>query len=211
LAPDYTFELALSGGRGPVAGVDEAGRGPLAGPVVAAAVILPPGVVIPGLDDGKKLAPLRREQVAAAVKERALAWAVGVVDVDYIEREGILAATHLAMRRAIEGLGLRPAFLLVDGGVLPGVELPQWGLIRGDALSCSVAAASVIAKVHRDAIMLELDARYPGYGFARHKGYATREHRAALARLGPCPCHRLSFLGTGGAGVGGDDEGECWD
>lgn len=207
MAPDYRFELALSEGRGPVAGVDEAGRGPLAGPVVAAAVVLPSGLVIPGLDDGKKLVPDRRERVAALVRERALAWALGVVEVEYIEREGILAATYRAMRRAVVGLALRPSFLLVDGGVLPGVEQPQWGVIRGDALCCSVAAASVLAKVHRDAIMRELDTRYPGYGFARHKGYATRDHCAALARLGPSPCHRLSFLSSPRAS-GEDDEGE---
>ncbi|MDI6895108.1 MAG: ribonuclease HII [Bacillota bacterium] len=209
MAPDYRFELALSEGRGPVAGVDEAGRGPLAGPVVAAAVVLPSGLVIPGLDDGKKLVPDRRERVAALVRERALAWAVGVVEVEYIEREGILAATYRAMRRAVVGLALRPSFLLVDGGVLPGVEQPQWGVIRGDALCCSVAAASVLAKVHRDAIMRELDARYPGYGFARHKGYATRDHCAALARLGPSPCHRLSFLSSPRASGEDDEEDLC--
>ncbi|MDI6823441.1 MAG: ribonuclease HII [Bacillota bacterium] len=209
MAPDYRFELALSGGRGPVAGVDEAGRGPLAGPVVAAAVILTPGTVIPGLDDGKRLAPGRRVQVAGLVREQALSWAVGVVDVEYIEREGILAATHLAMHLALEGLTVRPSFLLVDGGVLPGVNQPQWGVIRGDALCCSVAAASVLAKVHRDAIMEELDARYPGYGLARHKGYATREHRVALARMGPSPCHRLSFLSC--PGIPGEDDEEGWD
>lgn len=197
MPPDYRFEMALSGGQGPVAGLDEAGRGPLAGPVVAAAVILAPGTVIPGLDDCKRLAPARRVEVARLVRERALCWAVGVVEVDYIEREGILAATHRAMRLALEGLSVRPRFLLVDGGVLPGTGLPQWGVIRGDGLCCTVAAASVLAKVHRDALMEELDARYPGYGFARHKGYATREHREALARLGPCPCHRLSFLSRG--------------
>jgi len=207
VAPDYSFEMALSGGRGLVAGMDEAGRGPLAGPVVAAAVILPPGLIIPGLDDSKKLTPARREELAALVKARAVAWALGVVEVEYIDREGILAATYRAMQQALAGLSLRPSYLLVDGGVLPGVGLPQWGVVRGDCLCCSVAAASVLAKVHRDAIMLEMDARYPGYGFARHKGYATRVHWEALARLGPSPCHRLSFLSS--RYPAGREEGEC--
>lgn len=208
VAPDYMFELAISGGRGLVAGVDEAGRGPLAGPVVAAAVILPSGLVIPGLDDGKKLTPARREQVAALVRENAVAWAVGVVEVEYIDREGILAATYLAMRQAIGALAPGPSFLLVDGGVLPGVGLPQWGVIRGDSLCCSVAAASVLAKVHRDTLMLDMEDRYPGYGFALHKGYATRTHWEALTRLGPSPCHRRSFLSCLHL-VSEGDEGEC--
>lgn len=193
--PDYTFELALAGEeRNLVAGVDEAGRGPLAGPLVAAAVILPLGAEMAGLDDAKKLSPSRRMRVAELVKERAVAWAVGVVEVDYIDRHGILAATYQAMRLAVAALRPSPSFLLVDGGVLPGVTLPQWGVVKGDGLCCSVAAASVLAKTHRDALMEELDLRYPGYGLATHKGYATRQHWEALRRLGPSPCHRLSFL-----------------
>ncbi|HHY93506.1 MAG TPA: ribonuclease HII [Firmicutes bacterium] len=193
--PDFAFEVAIAGGEeGLVAGIDEAGRGPLAGPVVAAAVILPAGADIPHLDDGKKLSPARREQVCGLVQATALAWAVRVVEVDYIDRYGILPATYLAMRLALGALKPSPSYLLVDGGILPGVDLPQWGVIRGDGLCCSVAAASVLAKVYRDRLMVELDRRCPAYGFAIHKGYATRLHRQALARMGPSPYHRLSFL-----------------
>lgn len=176
-----------------VAGVDEAGRGPLAGPVVAAAVILAPEARIPGLDDSKRLTPAQREALAPRIRAAALAWGVAAVGVDYIDRHRIAAATWEAMRRAVARLAPAPDLLLVDGFAIPGLSLPQEGVVGGDRLSASIAAASVLAKVARDRVMAALGRRYPGYGFEVHKGYPTAAHREALRRLGPSPVHRRSF------------------
>ncbi|ROR32228.1 ribonuclease HII [Inmirania thermothiophila] len=176
-----------------VAGVDEAGRGPLAGPVVAAAVILDPARPVDGLADSKTLAARRREALAARIRERALAWAVAEAGVEEIERLNILGATLLAMRRAVEALAVAPEAVLVDGDRCPPLAVPARAVVRGDRTVAAIAAASILAKVARDAHMQELERCYPGYGFARHKGYPTREHLEALARLGPCPQHRRGF------------------
>jgi ribonuclease HII len=181
-----------------VAGVDEAGRGPLAGPVVAAAVVLRPGAVVPGLDDSKRIAEDVREEVYSEVLKASLHVGVGIAGTALVERLNIVGATRLAMRRAVGALERRPDYVLVDGFRVPDLELPQRGVIGGDATCASIAAASVVAKVTRDRIMRKVARRYPGYGFERNKGYATREHWAALRRLGPCPAHRLSFLRKGG-------------
>ncbi len=176
-----------------IAGVDEAGMAPLAGPVVAAACILPLEVRPRGLDDSKKLDPETRERLGIEVRARAVAWSVGIAEVEEIDRINIYHAGLLAMRRAVEALAVCPSFLLVDARRVPGVSMPQKGIIHGDALSISIAAASVIAKTHRDAMLNGLDQRFPGYGFSRHKGYPTPEHFSALKRLGACEIHRRSF------------------
>ncbi|MFN0062771.1 MAG: ribonuclease HII [Myxococcaceae bacterium] len=177
-----------------IAGVDEAGMAPLAGPVYAAAVILPQDFRPRGLDDSKKIIdPAKREQLAAQVKASAVAWAIGIAEVEDIDRLNIYHAGLLAMQRAVQALALTPQHLLVDARRVPGVAMPQRGIIHGDALSLSIAAASVIAKTERDRFMAMLDAKYPGYGFASHKGYPTPEHFARLKALGPCPIHRKSF------------------
>ena len=176
-----------------IAGVDEAGMAPLAGPVVAAACILPLEFRPRGLDDSKKLDLETRERLGAEVRAGAVAWAVGIAEVAEIDRLNIYHAGLLAMRRAVEALSILPHFLLVDARRVPGVPMPQKGIIHGDALSLSIAAASVIAKTHRDAMLNELDQRYPGYGFCRHKGYPTPEHFATLKQLGACDIHRRSF------------------
>lgn len=176
-----------------VAGVDEAGMSPLAGPVVAGAVILAPQFRLAGVDDSKKLDAQTRETLAVEIKRHAVAWAVGVVEPDEIDRINIYRAGLLAMRRAVEGLAPAPESLLIDARKLPEVPLPQRAIIHGDALSFSIAAASIIAKTTRDRIMIELDARFPGYGFAKHKGYPVREHYDALDRLGAVSVHRRSF------------------
>ncbi len=177
-----------------IAGVDEVGRGPLAGPVVAAAVVLPPGPPIPGLDDSKRLRSNQREQLDREIRVRALAVAVGEASVEEIDRFNILGATRLAMRRAVDSLAPEPHFLLIDGRErLPGPQ-QQATVVRGDASCACIAAASIIAKVARDRLMIGLHETFPQYGFARHKGYATVEHFAALAQFGPCPAHRRAFL-----------------
>jgi len=176
-----------------IAGVDEAGMSPLAGPVVAAATVLPVGYRRAGIDDSKKLSAEQRDELAAHIKREALAWAVGVVEPDEIDRINIYRAGLLAMRRAVEGLGLRPDHLLIDARSLKELGLPQRAIIRGDAQCISIAAASILAKTRRDALMVELDRHYPGYGFARHKGYPVDEHLRALQRLGAAPIHRRSF------------------
>jgi ribonuclease HII len=177
-----------------IAGVDEAGMAPLAGPVVAGAVILKKGYKLRGLDDSKKiLDEERREEMARALKEEAVAWAVGRAEVEEIDTINIYHAGLLAMRRAVEGLSLRPQYLLVDARRVPECSIPQKGIIKGDALSLSIAAASIIAKTTRDAYMRQMDAQYPGYGFGTHKGYPTPEHCQALQRLGAVPLHRRSF------------------
>ncbi|HHX75663.1 MAG TPA: ribonuclease HII [Firmicutes bacterium] len=177
-----------------IAGVDEAGRGPLAGPVVAAAVILPQHFYLPGLNDSKQVTTKRREELFTALQETALAFAYGMAGVEEIDALNIFQATKLAMLRALQKLPLKPDIVLLDGINLPELSCPQQKINGGDRLSATVAAASVIAKVTRDRIMCELDKKYPGYGFAGHKGYPTKEHRRAIARLGPCPLHRRSFL-----------------
>ncbi|SEM01391.1 ribonuclease HII [Halomonas caseinilytica] len=176
-----------------LAGVDEVGRGPLVGSVVAAAVILDPADAITGLTDSKKLTARRREALDAEIRERAMAWSVAEATAEEIDTLNIYHATHLAMRRAIDALSPAAEYLLVDGNRLPGHHVPGQAVVKGDARHAAIAAASILAKVARDAGMQALDARYPDYGFARHKGYPTREHLAALERLGPLPEHRRSF------------------
>jgi ribonuclease HII len=176
-----------------VAGVDEAGRGPLAGPVTAAAVILDPRRPIEGLDDSKRLTPSRRRELESEIKVNALAWAVAWAPVDEIDRINILQASLLAMERAVEALVPAPLHALVDGDRCPRLACSVEAVVGGDGRLPLIGAASVLAKVARDREMLLLDTRYPGYGFARHKGYPTREHKEALCRLGPCEQHRRSF------------------
>ena len=176
-----------------VAGVDEAGRGPLAGDVIAGAVILDPARPVAGLRDSKKLSHARRAQLAAAVREAALVWAIGRASVAEIDRLNILQASLLAMHRAVQALATAPQFVLVDGNRCPPWQLPSLAVVGGDDLVAAISAASVLAKVERDAEMVALDVRYPGYGFAAHKGYPTAEHLAALRRLGASPVHRRSF------------------
>ncbi|MBR4770864.1 MAG: ribonuclease HII [Clostridia bacterium] len=193
--PDETFENQLrEAGYTAICGVDEAGRGPLSGPVVAAACILPAGCEIPGLNDSKKLTPKQRDRLFDTVREVAIAYAIGMASPEEIDQLNILNATMLAMRRAIEGLPVKADFALIDGNCARGIDLPHKTVISGDALSVSISAASILAKVTRDRICLENDRDYPEYGFAKHKGYGTREHMDALRRLGPCPLHRRSFL-----------------
>jgi ribonuclease HII len=176
-----------------VAGVDEAGMSPLAGPVVAGAVILPVGWKLTDVDDSKKLDAETRGRLVATIKREALAWAVGVVEPEEIDRINIYRAGLLAMRRAVEGLGTRPQALLIDARKLKEIDLPQQGIIGGDGKSLSIAAASIVAKTHRDGLMDALDRVYPGYGFCRHKGYGVPEHHAAMEKLGVLPIHRRSF------------------
>jgi ribonuclease HII len=176
-----------------IAGVDEAGMAPLAGPVVAAAVILPREFRPRGIDDSKQVDAAERERLAVDIKGAAVCWAVGRAEVEEIDAINIYRAGLLAMRRAIEGLREAPEHILLDARRVPEVKIPQQGIIRGDALSLTIAAASILAKTTRDALMAEVDRAHPGYGFARHKGYPTAEHFAALEKLGPCPLHRRSF------------------
>jgi len=176
-----------------ICGVDEAGVGPLAGPVVAAAVVFPPGVGLKGVDDSKKLLPERRERLAIEIRECAVAWAVAIVEPEEIDRLNIYRASLAAMGRAVDGLSIKPQHILIDARRIPGCDLPQEPIVGGDALCHAIAAASILAKTARDAEMRLLDQRYPGYGFASHKGYATREHLAALRAQGPCEIHRRSF------------------
>ncbi|PMR66904.1 ribonuclease HII [Halomonas heilongjiangensis] len=185
------LEIGYRGTR--LAGVDEVGRGPLVGSVVAAAVILDPARPIAGLSDSKQLSARRREALDAEIRRRALAFAVAEASAAEIDELNIYHATHLAMRRAIDALSVAPEYLLVDGNRLPGHHVPGQAVVKGDARHPAIAAASILAKVARDADMVALDARYPDYGFARHKGYPTREHLAALERLGALPEHRRSF------------------
>ena len=188
--PDLMLEAACPS---PVCGVDEAGRGPWAGPVSAAAVILDPERMPAGLDDSKLLSAKARDRLEGEIKTQALAWCVGFASVEEIEAHNILKATGLAMRRAVEGLSLSPAFALVDGNYAFDLPCPIKTVIKGDSLSCSIAAASILAKTARDRLMHEMDALYPGYGFAEHKGYHAPVHVAALQRLGPSPIHRMGW------------------
>lgn len=176
-----------------IAGVDEAGVGPLAGPVVAAAVVLPPGCELPGVDDSKKLTPAKREALCEPIRDAALAWCVAEASRAEIDRINIYHAGLLAMRRAIVGLSVAPEHALVDGRTVGGLPCPETRIVRGDASELSIAAASILAKVHRDHLMDAMDRRHPGYGFAGHKGYPTPAHLEALRALGPCEEHRRSF------------------
>ncbi len=177
-----------------VCGVDEAGRGPLAGPVCAAAVILPAYIDIPGLDDSKKLSDKRRRELFPIIKERAVAYGIGFADCREIDEINILQATFLAMERAIDSLEVRPEVALIDGNRQKDFCLTAETVVHGDSLSASIAAASILAKVTRDDVMLEMAKEYPQYGFEIHKGYGTKAHYAALAEFGPCPIHRMTFL-----------------
>ena len=177
-----------------VCGVDEAGRGPLAGPVCAAAVILPDGLIIDGLNDSKKLTEKKREALYDVIKEKAVAYSIAMADEKEIDEINILQATFLAMKRAVEGLDVKPDFVLVDGNRDPKLGVPTRTVIKGDALSASIAAASVLAKVTRDRLCIELDKEYPLYGIAKHKGYPTAAHMKAVRAYGPSPAHRRTFL-----------------
>ena len=176
-----------------VAGVDEVGMGPLAGPVVAAAVVLPAGTRLDGVADSKVLRPAVREQLAAEIRRRAVAVGIGIVEPDEIDRINIYQAGLRACRLAVDALGITPGFVLVDGREIPDLPMPQSAYPKGDSFVCSIAAASIVAKVHRDALMRALDVRYPEYGFAHHMGYSTAEHFAAIRAHGPSPVHRRSF------------------
>ncbi len=176
-----------------IAGVDEVGRGPLAGPVVTAAVILDPNKPIEGLNDSKKLTEKRREQLEPIIKQNALAWSVGRAEVEEIDQINILQATLLAMKRAVEGLSTQPDHALVDGNKAPNLACPVTTIIKGDQSEPAIAAASILAKVARDREMVEMDKKYPGYGLAQHKGYPTKQHQQALIDLGVTEIHRQSF------------------
>ena len=184
----------LAEGIAPVCGVDEAGRGPLAGPVCAAAVLLPPGLELPGLNDSKKLSPAKRDALYDAITAQALSYGIAFATVEEIEARNILGATFLAMNRAIAQLQPAPALALIDGNRNAGIETASRCIVDGDAKCASIAAASILAKVTRDRYMLEMAERYPQYGFAQHKGYGTKAHYAAIREFGPCELHRPSFL-----------------
>ena len=192
-------------GPGLVAGVDEAGRGPLAGPVVAAAVILDDLHPVTGLADSKVLSPGKREKLFDEIRAKALACCIAEASVEEIDRLNILQATMLAMRRAVEGLRLVPAKVLVDGNRIPVLKVPAEAIVKGDAKVQAISAASILAKVHRDRLCDTLHAEHPNYGFATHKGYPTPEHLAALQRLGPCPAHRRSYAPVREALVAGGE------
>ena len=194
--PDYSFEAdIISKGYKFVCGVDEAGRGPLAGPVCAAAVILAPNTEIEGLNDSKKLSEKKREALFDVIKEKALAYSIAYASVDEIEEFNILNATYIAMNRAINSLNITPDFAIIDGNRIPkDISVESAALVKGDMKSMSVAAASVLAKVSRDRLMLEYDLKYPEYAFKKHKGYGTKEHYEKIAQNGICEIHRKSFL-----------------
>lgn len=175
------------------AGVDEVGRGPLAGPVIAAAVILDPDQPINGLTDSKKLNATKRERLANEITSKSLSWAIGRADIDEIDELNILQASLLAMKRAVTSLSITPSHILIDGLHCPDMEYSMEAIVKGDSKIPVISAASIIAKVHRDREMIKMDHNYPGYGFARHKGYPTRQHLIALERLGICPIHRRSY------------------
>ena len=194
--PDFSYEKeALSKGYKLVCGVDEAGRGPLAGPVCAAAVILPCDCVIEGLNDSKKISEKKREMLFDIIIEKATAYCVAYGTLEEIEAYNILEATYIAMNRAIDGLSQKADFALIDGNRVPkGITVPCETVVKGDSKSCSIAAASILAKVTRDRLMLEYDKKYPEYSFAQHKGYGTKAHYEAIKQYGVCEIHRLSFL-----------------
>ena len=192
---DYSIESeVISSGYANVCGVDEAGRGPLCGPVVAAAVILPLGLHIEGLNDSKKLTEKKREAIFEVIKKEAVAYSIASASVEEINNTDILAATLLAMRRAIDGLNIPADYALIDGNVTKGFTLPCRSVIHGDAISPSIAAASILAKVTRDRLCLDLDREYPQYQIAKHKGYGTKVHMDALREFGPSPIHRTKFI-----------------
>lgn len=176
-----------------IAGIDEAGRGPLAGPVVAASVILPHGLKIIGINDSKKISAKVRDELAEEIKSKALMWSVGIVDVDFIDKFNILQAALKAMYDAVKGLPEQPDYLLIDAVKIPNLDIPQKPIIGGDGLSASIAAASIIAKTTRDKMMEEYHQLYPQYGFDKHKGYGTKEHVNLIEKYGPCPIHRTTF------------------
>lgn len=184
--PQYTY----------ICGIDEAGRGPLAGPVVAGAVILPPDCDILYLNDSKQLSEKRREELYEEIKEKAIAWSVGIASPGLIDEINILQANYVAIRDAVAGLSVKPELLLNDAMKIPGIDLPQVSIIKGDAKSVSIAAASIMAKVTRDRIMCQYDELYPEYEFASNKGYGSAAHIAAIKAYGPCPIHRRSFIGN---------------
>lgn len=201
-------EFPIGGERGPgnwfeeearrqgyrrIAGLDEAGRGPLAGPVVAAAVVLPRRCILSGLDDSKRVLPEDRDRLYDAIRFQAVWWGIGLATADEIDSINILEATRVAWRRALGNLPESPDFLLIDGTTVSGVNLPQRAVVKGDRLSLSIAAASILAKVHRDRLMLEYHQQFPDYRFDLHKGYPTPQHLRLLSRFGPCPLHRRSF------------------
>lgn len=185
---------AISKGYNAICGVDEAGRGPLAGPVCAAAVILPADTVIDGVNDSKKLSEKKREILFEVIKEQALSYSIAFASVEEIEEINILNATMLAMKRAVEGLTVKADYAMIDGNRLPELEIPAQYIIKGDAKSMSIACASILAKVSRDRLCYKYAEEYPQYGFDKHKGYGTKMHRDAIIEYGPCPYHRLSFL-----------------
>lgn len=192
---DYSFEKELiEQGYNIVCGIDEAGRGPLAGPVCAAAVILPVDTEIEGLNDSKKLTEKKRDALFDVVKEKALAYSIVMVDEKVIDEINILQATLLAMRKAVDELGIKPDAALIDGNQKPGLDIEERTVVKGDAKSMSIAAASILAKVSRDRFMLELDEKYPQYQFKKHKGYGTKLHYECLEEFGISPVHRLTFL-----------------
>lgn len=185
---------ALAKGYKSVCGVDEAGRGPLAGPVCAAAVILPEGVIIDGVNDSKKLSEKKRESLFDVIREQALSYSIAYAMVDEIEEINILNATMLAMRRAIDGLDIKADYAMIDGNKIPPIDIDAECIVKGDAKSMSIACASILAKVSRDRLLYKYAEEYPMYGFDKHKGYGTKAHREAILKYGPCPYHRKSFL-----------------
>ncbi len=194
--PDFSFETkAKNNGYKFICGVDEAGRGPLAGPVCAAAVILPDDYVIEGLNDSKKISEKKRELLFDVITEKAVAYSIAYGTLEEIEKYNILQATYIAMNRAIEGLDMVADFALIDGNRIPkGIKIPCETVVKGDSKSFSIAAASILAKVTRDRLMLEYDKKYPQYLFSQHKGYGTKAHYEAIKQYGACEIHRLSFL-----------------
>ena len=193
--PDYSIEQELKAqGFTCICGVDEAGRGPLCGPVFAAACILPDGLYIEGLNDSKKLTEKKREKLFDIIKKEAVAYSIASADVEEINEMNILEADLLAMRRAIDGLGVKADFAIIDGNIARDFPIPARAVVKGDSKSMSIAAASVLAKVARDRLCLELDREYPQYGIAKHKGYGTKEHMDALRKYGPSPIHRKKFV-----------------
>lgn len=185
---------ALAKGYKSVCGVDEAGRGPLAGPVCAAAVILPEGVIIEGVNDSKKLSEKKRESLFDVIREQALSYSIAYATVDEIEEINILNATMLAMCRAIDGLEIKADYAMIDGNKIPPIDIDAECIVKGDAKSMSIACASILAKVSRDRLLYKYAEEYPMYGFDKHKGYGTKVHREAILKYGPCPYHRKSFL-----------------
>ena len=189
---EYERKL-LNKGYKYVCGVDEVGRGPLAGPVVCAAVIMPLDEPLDGVDDSKKLSAKKREFLSEEILKRAIACHICLVEPEIIDEINILEATKLCMKNAVEGLKIKPDFVITDGNMTLDIDIPQMSIVKGDSLSYSIGAASIVAKVHRDALMDEYDKIYPGYGFAKHKGYGTAEHIEGIKRAGICPIHRRSF------------------